>query len=199
MPGRERPLSNVPTPIAIAAGLHGAFLLARARPWGLLLFETTPSGAARSFVAMLVCLPAYLGLQLLDSGGAVPADPLRALAATIIGFVVAWLGFATISFSLAAAIGRAHHWPRFLSAWNWSNVVQYAAMVLLVVPASLLGLPEPVAQTLSLVALGYALWVEWYVTKLALDLPGPGAAAFVMVDLAIGLMVGGLIPQLSLG
>ncbi len=148
---------------------------------------------------MLVCLPAYLGLQLLDAGGAVPADPLRALAAMIIGFAVAWLGFATLSFSLAAALGRTHHWPRFLSAWNWSNVVQYAAMVLLVVPASVLGLPDPVTQALSLVALGYALWVEWYVTRLALELPGLGAAAFVMVDLAIGLMIGGLVPQLSLG
>lgn len=199
MPGRERPLSNVPTPIAIAAGLKGAFLLARARPWGLLLFESSPSGAARSFVSMLFCLPAYLVLQRLDSGGAAPADPVRALAATLIGFAVAWLGFAAMSYSLAAALGRTHHWPRFLSAWNWANVVQYAAMVALVVPASVLGLPDPAAQALSLLALGYALWVEWYVTRLALAVPGLAAAAFVMVDMAIGLMVSGVMIRLSLG
>jgi len=200
MPAGARPLSNVPPPIAIAAGLHGAFLLARGRPWGLLLFETSPAGAARSFIAMLFCLPAYLGLRLLDwTDGAAPDDPLRALVVDLIGFAVAWLGYAALSFSLAEALGRAHHWPRFLCAWNWSNVVQYTAMVLLVAPGALLGLPQPIPQALGLIALGYALWVEWYVTRLALELPAMGAAALVVVDLAIGLMIGGLIARLGAG
>lgn len=200
MPDGARSLSNVPPSLAVAAGLHGAFLLARARPWGLLLFETSPLGAGRSFIAMLFCLPAYLGLRLLDPTEVMArADPMRALAADLIGFAIAWLGFAVISFHLAEALGRVHHWPRFLAVWNWTNVVQYAAMAAVVALGSVVGLPRAVSQTLELVVLGYVFWVEWYATRLALNLPGMGAAAFVLVDLAIGLMVSGLIPRLALG
>lgn len=190
----------MPAPVAIAAGLHGAFLLARARPWGLLLFEDTPAGVARSFVAMAFCLPAYLTMQWLDEGpGTLAVDPLRAVVAQVIGFGVAWLAFAAISHQLAEALGRGSLWLRFLAAWNWSNVVQYAAMVVAWAAPALLGLPTAVSQVVGLVALGYALWVEWYVTRLALQLPGMGAAAIVLIDLAIGLMTAGFIQRLAMG
>lgn len=197
MPGRERPLSNVPAPIALLAGLHGAVLLARARPWGLLLFESTPRGAARSFVAVAFCLPAYLAIRLLDSG--YPADFGRPLAAEIIGFALAWAGYALVSFHIAASLGRESLWPRFLCAWNWSNVVQYGVMLLASVPGPLFGLPAAVGQTIGLIALGYVLWVEWYATRIALQIPGMGATAFVLTDMALGLMVSGLIRRLAAG
>jgi hypothetical protein len=197
MPRRERPLSNVPPPLAILAGLHGAFLLARARPWGLLLFESTPTGAARSFIAIAFCLPAYLVMRLMDGG--FPADFARPLAAELIGFALAWFGFALVSFHIAATLGRESLWPRFLCAWNWSNVVQYGVMLLASIPGPVFGLPDALAQALGLAALGYALWVEWYVTRISLEIPGLGATAFVLTDMAIGLMVSGLIRRMAIG
>lgn len=200
MPRREQALSNVPPSIAIAAGLHGAFLLGRARPWGLLLFESTPSGAARSFIAMLFCLPAFLGLRLVGwSDRAVPADPARALVADLIGFVIGWVGFALVSLPLAELFGRAQHWPRFLATWNWITVLQYAVMAALVLPVSLLGLPPAIGQILGLVVLGYALWLEWYATRLALALPGFGALIFVMLDVTLALLVASFVQRLGGG
>ena len=197
MPRREPPLSKVPAPLAVAAGLHGALLLARARPWGLLLFESTPAGAARSFLAIAFCLPVYLAMRLLDGGFS--AAIARPLAAEVIGFALAWFGFALVSFHIAATLGRESLWPRFLCAWNWSNVVQYGVMLLASLPGQFLDLPPMAAQVLAIAALGYALWVEWYATRLALQIPGLGATAFVLTDMAIGLMVSGLIRRMAIG
>lgn len=197
MPRRESPLSNLPVPLAVAAGLKGALLIARARPWGLLLFEASPKGAARSFLAIAFCLPAYLAMRLVDGG--FPEDFARPLAADVIGFALAWFGFALVSFHIAGTLGREALWPRFLCAWNWSNVVQYSVMLLASLPGALFDLPPVAGQALALAAMGYALWVEWYVTRLSLQVPGLGATAFVLTDMAIGLMVSGLIRRMAIG
>ena len=82
-------------------------------------------------------------------------------------------------------------WPRFITLWNWCNVVQYLMLVAAALPG-LLGLPDVVGQTAWLVALGWALWLEWFMTGLALAIPAPMAATLVILDVAIGLIVAGV-------
>ncbi len=191
MPGGACALSNVPFGLAIAAGLQGAWLMARARPSGLLLFETTPAGAARSFLALAFCLPVNLVLRLPAPTGS--AISLRALLLEVLGFFIIWFGFLLVSHRLASAIGREAQWPRFLAAWNWSQVVQYAALLLVTVPLEVLGVHAGIGQALGLAVFGYAVWLEWYVVRLSLGLPGVGAAGFVLIDLAITLIVSGVV------
>ena len=81
--------------------------------------------------------------------------------------------------------------PRYIAAWNWCNVVQYLMLVVAALP-ELLGLPDPVSQLFWLVAMGWALWLEWFTTKLALDIHGVPAAGLVAMDVAIGLFLVGL-------
>ncbi len=50
----------------------------------------------------------------------------------------------------------------------------------------LLGAPEIVGQTAWLVATGWALWLEWYATRLALDISRLQAVGLVLIDLAMG-------------
>jgi hypothetical protein len=184
----------------IEAGLRGAFLLARGRVDGLLLIESSASGVARSFWAAALCLPAFLALRLLAwaGTGGPEAGVARGLAAELIGYAIAWAGFALASLPVAEAQGRKAEWPRFIAAWNWANVVQYVVLLALTVPAAF-GLPELVAQGLGLAALGYALWLEWFVAKTALRLSGGRAVGFVMLDLALGIFIGGLVARLSGG
>ena len=195
MPGGARALSNVPFGLAIAAGLQGAWLMARARPYGLLLFETTPAGAARSFLALVFCLPVHLVLRFSAPSG--PVVPPRVLMLEVLGFIIMWFGFLLLSHRLASAIGREDHWPRFLAAWNWSQVVQYAALFLVTVPLAVLGVPSGISQALGLAVFGYAIWLEWYVVRLSLGLPGVGAAGFVLLDLAMAVIVSGIVQRLS--
>jgi hypothetical protein len=176
----------------VAVGLQAALMLARGRAEGLSMLGSPPDQVAvarRSFWAVAVCLPAFVCLHLLDqkaSGAA--ASSARAFAADLCGFVIGWLAFALASHRVANVLGRGEHWLRFITLWNWCNVVQYVMLVVAALPG-LLGLPEVVSQTAWLVALGWALWLEWFMTGLALSVPAPMAAALVVLDVGIGLFV----------
>ncbi len=174
---------------AVANGLSGAFLLARGRADGLARVQRDMAGAARSFWAAAIVVPALLSMRLIDwTVQGLPADPAHALALDLMVFVVGWTGYAVASRTLAAALGRGQRWPAFIAAWNWCNVVQYALLLLSSLPV-LLHAPALIAQASELVALGWALWLEWFVTRLALDLPGLPAAGLVALDLSIGLLL----------
>lgn len=151
-----------------------------------------------SFLAALFCLPIFLLLRMGGGSAAVAVDPGRALVADLIAFACSWVGFALASLPLAEAMGRRVLWPRFIAAWNWVNLIQYVVLALLSLP-ELLGMPGMVADTLALLGLGYALWLQWFATRLALGLSGPRAAAFVALDLGISLFLTGLAARLALG
>ncbi|CAH2600037.1 conserved membrane protein of unknown function [Rhodovastum atsumiense] len=175
--------------------LHGALLLARGRAEGLQLIAAPPEDemtvAARSFWAAVLCLPAFLCLHLLDwAQGRVPMpdQPGQALVLDLLGYVVGWVGFALLSHVMAASLGRDHRWPIFITAWNWCNVVQYLILTGAIVP-ELLHVPPLVAQTLWLAAMGWALWLEWYATRLSLAVPGFTAALLVATDFTLGLFL----------
>jgi len=179
------------------AGMIGAFMLARGDRRGLALIEDTPAGAWRSFAAAFICLPAFLALRFLAWAEAdvALADWERPVVAEALGFICAWTMFALASLPVAASWGQAGAWPRFLAAWNWSNVVQYALLLVAALLASL-GIPG-LGTALMAAALAYAVWIEWFVVRAALGVPPLRAAAIVLLDLAIGLFVGGFVNRVS--
>lgn len=174
-------------------------LLARGNPLGLALLDGTPEGAGASFRAALVCLPAFVVLRLVawSESGVPEAGMAVALAAELLGFVLAWAGFALASLAACDLLQRRNRWPLFIAAWNYANVVQYAVLLLIGVVPLLLGLPATVVQTLSVIALGYVLWLEWFVARAALGVPGLQAAGFVMIDVALSLFIAGLVSRLA--
>jgi len=107
-------------------------------------------------------------------------------ALDLLSYVIGWIGFALLSRPVVEAMGAAPHWPRFIVVWNWCNVVQYLLLVVASVPG-LLGAPGLVQQAVSLVAIGWALWLEWFAIKLALEVSTPAALGLVGLDLSIGL------------
>ena len=183
----------------MARGLAGALLLARGRADGAQAFAPTAAEARASFLAALLCLPVFLLLRFaFPAPGTEPLDPARALAADLIAYVASWAGFALATLPLAEAMGRRALWPRFIAAWNWTNVVQYLVLAVLTLPAAA-GLPGFIADTLGLLGLGYAVWLQWFTARAALGLPGLRAAAFVAVDLAIAVFLSGLAVRLAAG
>ena len=178
--------------MTVAAGLHGALLLARGRADGMRFVDSGRAGAARSFWAAVLCLPAFLCLRLLDGAGVGPPGvAAHGLALALLSYVTGWAGFAVLSHFLAGRMGRAARWPLFIAAWNWCNVIQYLLLVVAGLP-HLLGAPGFLDQTIELVAIGWALWLEWYATRLALDVDGLAAGGLVGIDLVIGLVLTGI-------
>ena len=173
---------------SVTLGLRAALLLARGRVDGAdLVWEGGPeeqlARARVSFVALLLCLPMFLAVQVLAR-----ATQDMALLREFSGFLLGWLGYAVLSQRLAAEMGRAALWPRFIALWNWCNLVQYLLLAGALVP-QLLGAPAVVAQTAWLVAMGWAVWLQWSATRLGLGLSGGRAALMVMVDMALGVVV----------
>jgi hypothetical protein len=169
---------------SIASGMHAAFLLARGRPEGLHYADSDLAGATRSFWAIAVALPAFICLRLLSgNGGVVPAHDF---ALDLLSYVIGWIGFALLSRPVVEAMGAAPHWPRFIVVWNWCNVVQYLLLVVASVPR-LLGAPGVVQQAVALIAIGWALWLEWFAIKLALEVSTLAALGLLGLDLSIGL------------
>ncbi len=176
--------------MAMVGGLQGAFLLARGRPEGLCLVPVDLAGAGRSFWAAPAALPAFLCLRLLEwSADGLPSAPLHALALDLATFVIGWAGFALLSHRLVGALGRSAYWPRFIAAWNWCNVVQYLLLLAAWLP-QLLDAPSWVVQTGWLVAICWALWLEWFAARLALGGAPLAAAGLVGIDLGLGLLLG---------
>jgi hypothetical protein len=144
-------------------------------------------------VAAVICLPAFLALRLISATG---NFGVRGLATDVIGYVIAWFGFALISLVIAEAWGRHNAWPRFIVAWNWVTIVQYVVLMATMLPGAW-GLPGLLANALALIGLGYALWLSWFVARDALGIGGWRAAAMVAADQAFGLFVGGLMNRVS--
>jgi hypothetical protein len=177
---------------AVTSGLHAALLFARGRSDGLRYVEADMAGATRSFWAVALCLPAIVCLQLmtwLQYG--LPPHAGHAIGLDIMGYVVGWLGFALLSFHLAPLFGCGARWPRFIAAWNWCNVVENLLLVVGGIPG-LLGVPPLIDEVAQIVAIGWALWIEWFATKQALGSSGAVAVLLVVLDQLIGLLLAGL-------
>jgi hypothetical protein len=177
------------------AGLRGALLLARGRAEGIMLMPISAEGAARSFWAAALCLPIFLILRLVLSG-----QPLsgRAMTAELCGFVTGWAGYALATLPMTLAAGRGPLWPRFLATWNWISLVQYG-LILVLGLMSEAGLPSWLGQTVELAGLGYALWLQWFGTGLALQVGGGRALGFVLLDLMLGMVLSGFVSDISGG
>jgi hypothetical protein len=187
-------------PPSVANGIAAAILFARGRVEGMALLTPGMEGARHSFIAAAICLPVLLALRIFgwSMQGAPPNGVAVSLVAELAGYVLGWVAFALASLGLARQAKREGDWPRFIAAWNWSNLVQYALLIVLLLP-SLLGLPGWVGNAVGLVAVGYAIWLEWFVTRAALNVPGLTAAMFVILDLALGLFIGGVTAKISGG
>lgn len=170
-------------------------MLARGRADGLNAFENSLPVAAYSFRAAAICLPIFMFFK---DQASTPEDLALSLLVDLLLFVGSWAGFALASLSLAKALGVGDAWPRFIAAWNWSAVVQYLALAGLSLPGLLLG-NGALLDLGGLLALFYALWVEWFVARHALRLTALGAAGFVVIDLGLAVFLGGFAARITAG
>jgi len=182
---------------SVSSGLQAAFMLARGRSDGVERVDTDVHGVRRSFWAIALTLPAILCLRLVAwIGAGARAGDGHTLALDLLVFIVGWLAFAVVSYHVAPLLGRANRWPRYIIVWNWCNVVENLLLVLGSIPG-LLGAPSVVDEAAQLFTLGWALWLEWYATRVALDVGGVTAGGLVLLDETIGLFLAAI--AVSLG
>jgi uncharacterized membrane protein YhdT len=177
---------------AVSSGLYAAWLLARGRAEGVRHVEADMAGAARSFWAVPICLPAFICLRLLAwmQTGA-PPHAAHTLGLDLLSYLIGWCGFAVLSHRLVGIMGLGPRWPRCIALWNWCNVIQYMMLVGFSIPG-LLGAPKLLDEVAQLVGVGWALWLEWFSFRLTLGISTLPAVGLVAVDVSIGVFLAGL-------
>jgi len=177
---------------ATRPGLAAALRLAVGRPLAALTLADDLATTVKSFWAMALCLPLVVGrVFLLWADIGTPDDAWQGIARELAIFVVGWLIFVELTHVFTGATGRQKLWRRFLVVWNWCNVIEGVMVVAGGIPG-LLGALDLIAETAQVVMLGWALWLEWYAARVTLAIGGLAAAGLVMMDQAIGLMLGSL-------
>lgn len=187
-------MSSVAT---VTSGLYAALQLARGRADGVVLVPGDRKTVARSFWSVGLCLPSVVVRLLMtwaDTG--IPPDAAHLAARELIVFVLGWLVFVEVTHRLAPVIGRAERWGRFIALWNWCNVIEGGLVIIGGVPGTL-GAPAIIDQACQLITVGWALWLEWYATRLALGVGRLTAAGFVLLDQSIGIMLASLAMLIS--
>lgn len=170
----------------IAAGLTGAWQLARRQPQGLDFFDRTPRGFFRSFWAAALALPAALALDVFDGVFSGPAGLLLPLVVQVIAAVIDAVAFPLAMATVTRELGRAERYVTFVVAYNWSSLLRMMAFF----AVALLTHVAPQAHVLLLAVLVLLLIYEAYVVHVALDVPPPVAAAVVLLDVLIDALVG---------
>lgn len=174
----------------IAAGIYGAWRLAHFKPDGIRWIDGSLAGARRSFWVALLVLPAALVLMTLRFSIFTPrADELRIVLVEVISYAIGWTAFPVIGHLAARVADRLHHFPRLVAAYNWSNVLQIAVLVV-AAPISHGGiLPGPIGQILGLVVQAALLAYLAFVIRTALDVPWGAAIGLAMVEFFLGQSV----------
>jgi hypothetical protein len=182
-------MSSVST---VTLGLNAALRLARGRADGVVLVPGDRETIVRSFWSIALCLPSVICRLLMSwAETGVPADAAHLAAREVIVFVLGWLVFVEATHRLAPMIGRAERWGRFIAVWNWCNVIEGVLVIVGGIPGTL-GAPAVVDQACELITIGWALWLEWYATRLAFGVGTMTALGLVLLDQSIGIMLASL-------
>lgn len=178
--------------------LYGAFRLARLDARGLELFDRTDAGALRSFAAAVPVLPCYLLATLMLAPSQPPAaSPLRWLSVQAIAYVLSWVAYPVAAESLTRVMGCRSRFAGYLSAYNWSMVLQNVALLPLTLLTILQVLPDDVMQFLWLAAIAAIMGWLWFIARSALAVGGLAAAGLVVVDELISMLIDSLATHLS--
>jgi hypothetical protein len=177
-------------PRDLAAGLYGAWRLARLDPGGMAHFDASAAGAWRSLAAVALTVPLNMVLFAVRyRDGNVAADLGRYLALNALGMLIAWLAFLLVMAAVCDMIGRRRHYLGYVCAYNWAGLLQ----ALVFVPADVLRvsgvLPPRAGQFVVLVVFAACLAYSWYVTRTALEADGLTAATVVIGDLIFSIAI----------
>lgn len=179
------------------SGISAALRLARGRADGVVLVPGDRATVAHSFWAIAFCLPSVICRLLMTwLGTGIPAHAAHLAARELVVFVVGWMVFVEATHRLSGPLDRREKWGQFIALWNWCNVVEGVLIVAGGVPG-MLGAPDIIDQACQLITIGWALWLEWFAIRLALGVGTGTAIGLVLLDQAIGILLGSLAITLS--
>lgn len=180
----------MPSRREVAQALYGAWRLAHLDRQALAYFDLSHGGVWRSFWASAICYPGFVALLFLriDSATVAQSGFLHILIVETIGYVVAWTAFPLLVLGFCRRIGCFEAGFDFVAAYNWSQVLQTALLVMVAIAnATLIG--GGMAAVLDLASYLAILGYEWFIAYLALESRGWAAGAIVLIDVVLGTIL----------
>ncbi len=182
-------MSALPELRQVSQGMYDAWRLARLDSAAMAWFDRSSAGVWRSFWAAALAYPGFIALIVLrvtpEQWSA--AGPLRILSSESIGYVIGWTAFPLVILPFCRWIDRDRESLEFITAYNWSQVIQTAVALAGLMVAK--ALPAQAAGFFSLAVLAAQLGYEWFIARTALAASGAAATAVVLIDLVLGEIV----------
>ena len=174
----------------VVQALYATWRLARLDRGAMRLFDLSHRGVWRSFWSAALCYPGFLILLFLrlDSATIARSGLAHILLVETIGYVIAWTAFPLLVLGLCRAIGREDEGFEFIVAYNWSQALQTAFLLLVGLVIDQI-LPRDVGADFDLVAYLVLLGYEWFIALVAIGAGGWIAAAVVVADVVLGSFV----------
>lgn len=182
----------------LGRSLKGTAALVNRRPDALAAFDVTGAGFRRSFLAVLLTVPALVvsvGLVRagagLDVEGSALLDDAAIVAATALAHLASFLALPAAMAFVLRGTGHADGFVPFVVATNWISV--YGALAL-GIPGALFLMRIETAPLSILFTAAFAVIVlqaQWSAARLTLGLDGRQAGAVAALGLLLDLSVSG--------
>jgi hypothetical protein len=175
----------------VATSLYGAYRLARFDASGLRFFDTSPAGAGRSFYAAAIVAP-FHGLMLAVASPERDVNYLRFGLVEGSAYVLSWVAYPVIIEWLSRRLRCRERFEGYLAAYNWSMVLQNAAIFPV---AMLVGLGIITTEVGQLLWFGLFLAIVFYIgfiTRIALGVSVFTAASLVLLDVLLSAFIDGV-------
>jgi len=169
--------------------LYGAGRLALLDRRALQYFDLSHRGTWRSFWAAAYCYPLFLLERWLE----LPAENVansgldHIFLVETIAYVIGWTAFPLVVIAVCRWLGREERGFDFITAYNWSIVLQTGLFVAIALLS--LVLPDGTGIALQRMGLVAALVYEWFIAYVAIGGGAWMAALIVAIDIMLGLFI----------
>jgi hypothetical protein len=179
----------MPRGAELLQALYGAWRFALADRNALHYFDLSHRGTWRSFWAAVYCYPFFLLERWLELPGEDVANTGlgHIFLVETIAYVVGWTAFPLAALALCRWLGREEGGFDFITAYNWSIILQTALFVLIGLLS--LVLPDSTAIALQRLGLVAALIYEWFIAFVAIGGGAGIAGLIVLLDIVLGLFI----------
>ena len=184
--------------------IHGAWRIARLDPDALAYFNVTADGFWRSFSALVLVAPFYIGFLILSHGQQpgpeLPTGPVISAAwyvtVKLLAFVAGWLVFPVVMVAISRLLDLTQTYAQYIIVWNWANVLE----MVVILPAVMLflsgALPGQSAAMILMAAQITMLFYGYLVARAGLRCKTVTAIGVVAFNFVLSLFFNGLASRL---